>query len=153
MLFESQRSLDALSTNIALPDAPGGPEWAVSLISALDACTAGSAACVSQRPPIENRCRTVAQHPKDFPQLAGPGIGAVRAATILGHADAGKRGQRTFHQPDHTAERDPSGASRKLVATTSSALTVNQAAALQFDKDGLEELHRNSAPCGDLRTR
>src|SRR3984957_6930295 len=113
---------------------------------------AGAAASVSQGPPIENRCRTVAQHAKDLPQLAGSGISAVRAATILGYADAGKRGQRTFHQPDHAAERDLSGASRKLVATTPPALTVNQAAAFQFDKDRLEELHRNGAPCGDLRT-
>jgi hypothetical protein len=55
---------------------------------------AGAATCIGQRPPIENRCRTVAQHAKDLPRLAGSGIGAVRAVAILGHADAGKRGQR-----------------------------------------------------------
>src|ERR1700722_2143350 len=114
---------------------------------------AGAAASVSQGPSIENRCRAVAQHAKDLPQLAGSGISAVRAATVLGHADAGNQRPRTFHPPDHAAEGNFSGASRKPGPTTSPALTVNQAAAFQFDKDGLEKLHRNDAPCGDLRTR
>jgi hypothetical protein len=57
----------------------------------------------------------------------------------LRHADAGKQCQRAFHQPDHAAERDIFAAPRKLVSTTSPALTVNQAIALQFDKNGLED--------------
>jgi hypothetical protein len=86
------------------------------------------------------------QDAKKFLQFAGSEVGAVCAPTVLSHADAGKQRQRSFHQPDHDAERDLLGASGKLVSTVSPAHTANQAVAFQFDENGLEELHWNGTP-------
>ena len=106
-----------------------------------------------ERRAFEDPRRLVAHDLHHQPDAARPLVPALIAPVVRRLAHARRERQRAFENADDFAEVHARGVARQLVPAAKPALAPDDAAALEFEQDSLEELLGDPLALGQVRSQ